>query len=193
MAASEFLPWCNEVIEGSYVIATCMHCGNVTKEFIPMAEGLVFCPNCHYGYGEFLEHHNAYFNRQLSKEVHALKIDDSFEHVSNYIYLHGAVEKMNGFDCVYIEDMPDVAGKYNCKVKLADRDDTISAVLFYWTVPFGKVSEVAVFGGLEGSGLHIDIDNPEMLIKDRGLIVAINDTEHLLDAERKFNERQEYL
>lgn len=193
MAASEFLTWCNETIEGSYVIATCMNCGNAVKEFIPMTEGLPFCPNCHHGYGKFLEHQNAHSNRQLSTEVHALKIDDSFEHVSNYIYLHGTVEKMNGFDCVYIEDMPNAAGKYNCKVKIADKDDTVSAVLFYWTVPFGKVSEVAVFGDLEGSGLHIDTDNPEMLIKDRGLIVAINDTEHLLDAERKFNERQACL
>ena len=68
---SEFLPWCNEVIEGSYVIATCKHCGNTVKGFIPMTEGLVFCPNCHYGYGEFLMHHNEYLNQQLSKEVRA--------------------------------------------------------------------------------------------------------------------------
>ena len=125
--------------------------------------------------------------------IHALKMDDSFEKVSDYVYLHGTVERLNGFDIVYVEDMPTEPGKYACEVEIEGQEDTVPATFFYWTAPFAKVKDAIVFGNPEDSSIRVDPNNPEMLIKDRGLIVAVDDTEHLLDAERKFNERQAYL
>ena len=125
--------------------------------------------------------------------VHALKMDDSFEKVSDYVYLHGTVERLNGFDIVYVEDMPTEPGKYDCEVAIEGQADTVPATFFYWTAPFAKVKDTLVLGNPEDSSIRVDPNNPEMLIKDRGLIVANSDWAHMADAEMKFNERREYL
>lgn len=125
--------------------------------------------------------------------VRALKMDDSFEKVSEYVYLHGAVERLNGFDIVYIEDMPTEPGKYDCEVEIEGQENTVPATFFYWTAPFAKVKDTFFIGNSEDSSIRPDPNNPAMLIWDRGLIVANSDWAHMADAEMKFNERREYL
>ena len=127
--------------------------------------------------------------------IHALKMDDSFEKVSVYVYIHGTVERLNGFDIVYVEDMPTEPGKYDCEVEIEGQDNTVSATFFYWTAPLGKVVDTMIIGSgdSEYTSIRIDPNNPEMLIKDRGLIVANSDWAHMADAQKKFDERTPYL
>ena len=133
--------------------------------------------------------------------IYGLTIDDNIYTpeiegmYSDFIYLHGKVEDMNvgGFDLVYIPDMPKESGVYDCEVRLCNHEELIPCKFFYWTVPIGKITDVFVFGGSEDASIRPDPKNPTVLIKDRGLIVKIDDKEHLLDAQRKFDERTPYL
>ena len=112
-----------------------------------------------------------------------------------FVYLHGKVEDMNegGFDLVYIPDMPKEDGIYDCEVRLCNHEELIPCKFFYWAVSYGKASDTFIIGDSEDTSIRPDPNNPGMLIKDRGLVVAVDDTEHLADAQQKFDERREYL
>lgn len=106
--------------------------------------------------------------------VYGLRID--FEnyvpelegHSTDYVYLHGKVEKMNGFDLVWVTEMPTEDGIYDCEVRTCNSEELIPCKFFYWTTetPFKR---------------------------DRGLIVMLGDNEHMQDAQAKFDERTPYL
>ena len=95
--------------------------------------------------------------------VKAIKDDDKIEPATPWIYLHGAIEKENGFDLVYIPDKPDKDGVYEANILV--NDNSVAGVLFYWKA--GKI--------------------------DRGLVVKKGDKEFLNDALAKFNKRTPYL
>ena len=80
-----------------------------------------------------------------------------------YIYLHGELEKENGFDGCYITHIPEADGEYECKVIIDDK--AYMGKFYYW---FRR-------------GI------------DRGLIVKVGDTEAEKFAEKKFKERAEFL
>lgn len=80
-----------------------------------------------------------------------------------YIYLHGELEKENGFDGCYVTHLPEVDGLYECKVII---DNNAYAGKFYYWIKSGK---------------------------DRGLIVKAGDVEAEEFAEEKFKERAEFL
>ena len=112
-----------------------------------------------------------------------------------YVYLHGEVEDMNEgkFDLVYIPDMPKTDGVYDCEVRLCNHEELIPCKFFYWVVPFGNVEDTVILGEPEDASIRPDPLNPRVLLRDRGLIVKVGDTEHLADAQQKFDERRPYL
>lgn len=80
-----------------------------------------------------------------------------------YVYLHGELEKENGFDGCYVTHLPEADGMYECKVIIDN--NAYAGKFYYWTK----------------SG------------KDRGLIVKAGDIEAEEFAEEKFKERAEFL
>lgn len=112
-----------------------------------------------------------------------------------FVYLHGKAEDMNegGYDLVYIPDMPKEDGIYDCEVRLCNHEELIPCKFFYWSASYGKASDTFIIGDPEDTSIRPDPNNPGMLLKDRGLVVAVDDTEHLADAQQKFDERREYL
>jgi len=60
--------------------------------------------------------------------------DDPYPSTVPQVYLHGELEKLNGFDLVYIpkEDIPKEEGIYKCKVKTWKTKEVVSAILYYW-------------------------------------------------------------
>lgn len=112
-----------------------------------------------------------------------------------YVYLHGEIEDMNEgkFDLVYIPDMPKEDGVYDCEVRLCNHEELIPCKFFYWTVSYGKAEDITILGDCGDTSIRPDPQNPGMLIKDRGLIVKVDDDEHMKDAQTKFDERRAYL
>lgn len=84
------------------------------------------------------------------------------------VYLHGNIQDENGFDIVTSEHGSLDDGIYKCHVILHNGEHR-KAKLFYWR---SKESPIA---------------------RSRGLIVALDDMEHLADAQRNFEERAEYI
>ena len=90
---------------------------------------------------------------------------DSKDTCTDYIYLDGVLEQMNGCDLVYIRKLPENEGEYPCEVKLPKRKETIPAVFFYWK-------------------------NGD---QNRGLVVELNDFENMVHARAKFMARVPFL
>ena len=86
------------------------------------------------------------------------------------IYLHGELEKRNGFDEVLLKERPDADGIYDCAVFMGD-NGACKAKLYYWVVNYR---------------------NSEW-IRARGYVVLDSDTNGKAYAEKKFDERSEYL
>ena len=80
------------------------------------------------------------------------------------IYLHGILQKANGFDMVNIDELPKEDGIYDCSVII--KMVKYACKLFYWTVP---------------------MNNKERI--NRGYIVNVTDTERLKDAQEKYERR----
>lgn len=97
-----------------------------------------------------------------------IPIDDDKIPVTYGIYLHGLLEKKNGFDMVNIDDLPKEDGMYDCIVTIDDVQYT--SMLFYWTLP-----------AINGKKLN------------RGYIVAVGDVVYMTDAQQKFERRAEYI
>lgn len=97
-----------------------------------------------------------------------IPIDDDKIPVTYGIYLHGLLEKKNGFDMVNIDDLPKEDGMYDCIVTINDVQYT--SMLFYWTLP-----------AINGKKLN------------RGYIVAVGDVAYMADAQQKFERRAEYI
>lgn len=81
----------------------------------------------------------------------------------NFVYLHGKLQYENGFDLVACDCKPGKPGIYNATVHLHN-GEIRKAKLYYWKTNI-----------------------------ERGLVVAIDDLEHLLDAEQKYKRRVEIL
>ena len=97
-----------------------------------------------------------------------IPIDDDKIPVTYGIYLHGLLEKKNGFDMVNIDNLPKEDGMYDCIVTIDDVQYT--SMLFYWTLP-----------AINGKKLN------------RGYIVAVGDVAYITDAQQKFERRAEYI
>ncbi len=97
-----------------------------------------------------------------------IPIDDDEIPVTYGIYLHGLLEKKNGFDMVNIDDLPKEDGMYDCIVTIDDVQ--YISMLFYWTLP-----------AINGKKLN------------RGYIVAVDDVAYIIDAQQKFERRAEYI
>ena len=97
-----------------------------------------------------------------------IPIDDDDIPVTYGIYLHGILEKANGFDMVNIDELPKEDGIYDCSVII--KMVKYVCKLYYWTVP-----------GIRGERV------------DRGYIVCVTDTEHFKDAQKKYERRAECI
>ena len=92
-----------------------------------------------------------------------------FELACGDLYLHGKLEDDNGYDLCLIENCPDADGIYNCEVMMNNGTDIRKAKLFYWV--FSK-------NGYD---------------KPRGLVVQVDDTEHLRSAQWKYEQKCEFI
>ena len=102
--------------------------------------------------------------------VQALQMCDKSDKVTDGIYLHGKLSEINGFDQVYIKDMPDTDGVYMCNVSVEHSFEgvdpfEIPSVFFYW-----KAAD-----------------------RNRGLIVMLSDYDMISDAKEKYEARTPYL
>jgi len=95
--------------------------------------------------------------------VKALKCDDDTPNCTEFVYLHGRFEDDNGYDLIYCEQLPAKDGIYDCDVVI--NDVAAPGKLFFWRV--GKTN--------------------------RGLVVSLDDPEHLKDAKAKFDKRSVWL
>ena len=99
----------------------------------------------------------------VEEDVKVIGVKDYTFKATPYIYLHGELEKENGFDGCYITHLPETDGEYECKVII---DEKAYAGKFYYWIK---------------SGL------------DRGLIVKVGDTEAEEFAKKKFKERAQFI
>lgn len=90
------------------------------------------------------------------------------------IYLHGKLDKDNGYDHCGIFSFPDEDGIYDCKVMMPNGDRR-KAKLFYWSIRRD-----------DGYGEHL-------WTMHRGLVVEIGDEEYMRDAQKKFDKRKVHL
>ena len=97
-----------------------------------------------------------------------IPIDDDDIPVTEGIYLHGILERANGFDMVNIDELPKEDGIYDCSVII--KMVKYACKLYYWTVPW-----------INGKR------------QDRGYIVNVTDTEYLKDAQAKYERRAERI
>ncbi len=96
----------------------------------------------------------------------------------NYVYLHGKLEELNGFDQIYYGagDIFELLNK-ETQVKVVLRDQSEhDAIAFVWD---GWQGRDAITGGMK----HVY----------RGLVCAIDDEEAIVDARIKFNRRDPFL
>jgi len=129
--------------------------------------------------------------------VYGLTIDDNIYtpeiegKCTPYIYLHGKVEDMNvgKFDLVYVPNMPEEDGIYDCEVRLCDHEELIPCKFFFWWAPWCKASDVIMVDDSLDESIKIDPNDSTMVLKTRGLIVMVGDNKHMEDARQKFNER----
>ena len=103
-------------------------------------------------------------------EIHVYAYDIDFEawedkKLTNFIYLHGDLMERNGFDLVALSSIPEKKGIYPVIVHFADGGIETNAKLFYWKADW----------------------------KDRGLIVSVDDEEHIKDAQEKYDRNAEYI
>lgn len=97
-------------------------------------------------------------------KTHKLCGDEDFP-VTSWIYLHGELEDINGYDLVYIEeDLPVVDGIFDCIVTIDDKP--YPAKFFFWKC--------------ECTG-------------HKGLIAGVTDDEGLAWAKEKFDEKPEIV
>ena len=96
--------------------------------------------------------------------IQALSQEDNISNLTSYIYLHGVLQDQNGYDLVYIRDLPDERGVYEADVTLSDGSHR-TAHFYRW----------------------FDGD------KDRGLIVDTEDVDGNSFAMEKFNENMIFL
>lgn len=102
--------------------------------------------------------------------VQALQMCDKSDKVTDGVYLHGKLSEINGFDQVYIKDMPEGNGVYMCNVSVERSFEgldpfEIPSVFFYW-----RVAD-----------------------RDRGLIVMLSDRENMRTAKEKFDAKSPYI
>lgn len=98
-----------------------------------------------------------------------IPINDNEIPVTYGIYLHGVLEQKNGFDMVNIDELPKKDGIYDCVVTI--KDVQYASKLFYWKVAGIKARSVM----------------------DRGYIVAVDDTTHITDAQKKYKRRADCI
>ena len=86
-----------------------------------------------------------------------------YESCCGDIYLHGKLNKENGYDHCGIFSFPKEDGVYDCNVKM-----------FYWSIEcsYGCVNRWT---------------------RHRGLVVEIGDEVYMRDAQKKFDERKAHL
>ena len=101
--------------------------------------------------------------------VKAITSDDNEIQDTWGVYLHGSLAESNGYDLVYIKDIPETDGIYPCKVTGPKLQAPVKATLFFWRT--------------EGDGIT----------RQRGLIVDNKDRKNLNDAEDKFKKRSIWL
>jgi len=99
----------------------------------------------------------------IIENMRVIGVKDYTFKATPYIYLHGELEKKNGFDGCYIAHLPEADGEYECNVIIDN--NTYVGRFYYWNI-----------GGM-----------------DRGLIVKTGDTEAEEFAEKKFKERAKIL
>lgn len=108
-------------------------------------------------YGMNFEFKNSYIN------------DESiYKNNTDGIYLHGNLERINGFDLVAMDHIPTQKGIYDVNVILKN-GNIHKAKLYFWTVLFAKN------------------------IRNKGLICELDDTEANKYANVKYNANSEYL
>ena len=95
--------------------------------------------------------------------VTALKQGDHFIGYTDGVYLHGTLERENGYDLVSIDEVPTYEGIYECMTILKHK--YIPSILYFWRV----------------NG------------RNRGLVVRKNDTAFIEDAKEQFDKREEWL
>jgi hypothetical protein len=89
------------------------------------------------------------------------------DYVTPFIYLHGTLQDRNGFDLVHIEELPSEDGIYECTVRFSD-NESYEAKLYLWFIE-------------------------NWYCRNRGLVVAVDDTESNDDALSKYNKRSREL
>lgn len=95
--------------------------------------------------------------------VKVIGVKDYTFKATPYVYLHGELEKENGFDGCYVTHLPEADGVYECTVII--NENAYAGTFYYWTK----------------SG------------KDRGLIIKAGDIKAEEFAEEKFKERAEII
>lgn len=99
----------------------------------------------------------------IIENMRVIGVKDYTFKATPFVYLHGELEKKNGFDGCYIAHLPEADGEYECSVIIDN--NTYAGRFYYWNI--------------EGM--------------DRGLIVKAGDTEAEEFAEKKFKERAKIL
>ena len=85
------------------------------------------------------------------------------------IYLHGLLEKINGFDlCGSKDAMPSEDGTYPCIAVMCDGEE-IESTLYIWHIAIGKD------------------------VLPKGLVVALNDNEGNVYGKRKLKAKPQYI
>lgn len=97
--------------------------------------------------------------------------NDKYATLAGEIYLHGKLERENGYDLCGLKELPDKDRVYDCEVLMDTR--VHKAKLFYWTVQAKAYNKTVT--------------------KHRGLVVAVDDSESMLTAQEEFENRSEFL
>ena len=90
----------------------------------------------------------------------------------NYVYLHGKLEEINGYDITYFENEDDIKALLNkeSNVKVVMKDGSeYDAIAFVWEGFLGNIHMI------------------------RGLVCAVDDNTYIEDARIKFNKREMML
>ena len=104
----------------------------------------------------------------LDIENHRYNEDTAKDNLlGEFIYLHGKLQQINGYDLIYLDEIPPKDGIYPCEVILSDGTVMKNCSFYYWKAP--------------NRGIN------------RGLVVLNSDIPSLEDAEEKYKQRLEFL
>ena len=67
----------------------------------------------------------------IDNETHKCYEDDLHTKIPGWIYLHGDVEKRNGYDIVAMDEIPEESGIYHCKV-ISITGETFDCIFYFW-------------------------------------------------------------